>query len=291
MDQQLKYLSYKSTGSLVIPRMIKISGKAICFLLVLGLFLCSCSPSTYKPLFKSNYDKVGDTLTYVHVVNSKSPMSDVYRIQRYDMLSVRSIGVAQIEAGGGGNQGGQQTAQNSTGQDGFRVEEDGNVALPVIGNVYVLNLTRKEATEKIQELYKKNYFNNSPNTIIDVSVIAPKVTILGEVGIQGTYVLSNENTSLVELLGMAGGLNVEADPKNLKIIRGDKSNPEIIYVNLQRLQSLGNSKVILQNKDVIYVDSDKKISKYEKSQSGFGIFQSVFVLISTGLLIFTTFFK
>jgi polysaccharide export outer membrane protein len=256
----------------------------ICF----GLF--SCNPGTYRPLFKSKYDRISDTLRYVGVVNSKSPSSDTYRIQAYDILSIRTIKIDQIESGGN-SQSTQQSSQNSSDQDGFRVEDDGNVNLPVVGKVTVLNLTRKEATEKIQQLYKQAYFNNSTNSIIDVSVMAPKVTVLGEVGQQGLYVLNNEHTSLVEILGLAGGMTSKADSKNLKIIRGDKSNPEIIYVNLENLQSLANSKLFLQNKDVIYVSTDKRFGKYEKSQSGFGIFQSVFVLISTSLLIFTTFFK
>ncbi len=127
--------------------------------------------------------------------------------------------------------------------------------------------------------------------LIDVSLIAPKITILGEVQRQGSYPLNRENVSLIEIIGLAGGLTEKANPKNLKIIRGDKADPETIYVNLENIQVLTNPKIRLQNNDIIYVDSDQRIAKYEKSQSGFGIFQSVVLVISTGLLIFTSFFK
>jgi polysaccharide export outer membrane protein len=267
--------------------MNKFSERTTILLAVVCFVLYSCSPASYRPLFKTRSDRVSDTLQYVHVVNPKSPGSDVYRIQSYDVLSVRNIKIEQIESGSGGSQS-SQSAQQGSGTEGFRVEVDGNVNLPIIGQVYVKGLTRKEATDKIQGMYKMSYLKDP---VIDVSVIAPKVTILGEVQSQGTYILQRENVSLVEIIGNAGGLTQRADPKTLKIIRGEKSNPEIIYVNLGKIESLASPKMVLQNNDVIYVEADKKYNKYEKSQSGFGIFQSVFVIISTGLLVFTTFFK
>ncbi len=263
--------------------MIKTNLLIFALFLVVGFGMTSCNPGTYKPLFKWKNDVITDTLRYTKVVNSHAPASDVYRIQVDDILSVRNTLIEQID-GGGGSQGG----QSGGGSQGFHVEADGNILLPKIGLVHVQGLTRKEATDLIQGKYRDKQL---VDPVIDVSVLNPRVTVLGEVSNPGVYFLDRENVSLVEILGQAGGFSPKSEPSSLKIIRGDKADPEVIYVNLRNLSSLAQPKITLQNHDVIYVEPDKRLAAYEKSQTFFSIFQSVLVVLSTGLLVYTTFFK
>jgi polysaccharide export outer membrane protein len=260
------------------------------FLLIVSLLslLYSCSPPALKPLFRSADDKISDTLRTVRQINGNAGAYTPYRIQPEDRLNIRNSTYEQIAEGGNESGGGSVSGRGSS-SAGFRVEADGFVNLPAIGRVNVLGLTRKEATDKISRLYKDSLLTDK--SVIDVSVLDPRVTILGEVANQGTYYLDRENVSAVEILGMAGGLTQHGDPRSMKIVRGDKANPEVIYVNLQSMQSLAAQSITVQNKDIIYIGSDKRFRDYEKKQSSFSVFQSLLLLVSTGLVIYTSVFK
>jgi polysaccharide export outer membrane protein len=260
------------------------------FLLIVSLlsFFYSCSPPALKPLFRSADDRISDTLQTVRQVNGNPDLYAAYRIQPEDRLSIRNATYKLIAEGGNESAGGSISGRSSS-SAGFRVEADGFVSLPVIGRVNVLGLTRKEATDKIAQLYKDSLLTDQ--SVIEVSVLDPRVTILGEVANQGTYYLDRENVSAVEILGMAGGLTQHGDPRSMKIVRGNKANPQVIYVNLQNMQSLASQNVTVQNKDIIYIGPDKRFREYEKKQSSFSVFQSLLLLVSTGLVIYTTVFK
>jgi polysaccharide biosynthesis/export protein len=137
-----------------------------------------------------------------------------------------------------------------TEEKSFLVADDGTVTLPIIGRVELKGLTRQEAARKLEEQYSK-YIKNP---IIDVSIINLSVSVLGEVRNPGTYMLDRENTNLVELLAMAGGVTDNGRLKRLRIIRGDLKAPEVIYIDLRQLNSLQSDKLIIHDKDIVYVE-------------------------------------
>ena len=235
----------------------------------------SCSTRYQNALFTSKSDLNTDTITTVHVVNSKNQVYDYYRIKPNDMLAIRNLQDISFISSGAESKG-------SSGITTFRVENDGGVILPVIGKVSVEGLSRLEASNKIQSLYKQNLLKDP---IIELTVVNLKVTLLGEFNGKGNFLLEKENTSLIDIIGMAGGLSPRANPKSLKIIRGDRSNPEIIYVNLTNINSLANPKLILQNNDILYIEPLAVYNISERFQRISTLLQPVLFLMSTAILI------
>ncbi|RZJ79264.1 MAG: hypothetical protein EOO47_11330 [Flavobacterium sp.] len=123
--------------------------------------------------------------------------------------------------------------------------------------------------------------------IIDLSVVNLKVTLLGEFSKQGNFLLERENTTLIDIIGEAGGITKTADPKSLKIIRGDRSNPELIYVNLSDINSLASKKLTLQNNDIIILQQTRAAEKAEKIQNYNNIIQPVMIVFNLAILVFT----
>jgi len=235
---------------------------------------CSCSKQYHNALFKSDLPINVDTIKTVHVINDKGASNEKYRIKANDALSIRNIQddsflSATFESKGG--------AANI-----FRVEDDGMVILPVINAVSVVGLTRKEASDKIQALYKKNLLKDP---LIELTVLNLKVTLFGEFGSQGNFLLEKENTSLIDIIGLAGGITPRANPKTLKIIRGDRSNPEIIYVNLRNINSLASPKLILQNNDILYIEPLPIYNTSERLQSVSIVLQPLVLIVSTALIL------
>jgi polysaccharide export outer membrane protein len=210
----------------------------------------------------------------VHVVNDKGSSNEKYKIKINDVLSIRNIQDENFLS--------TISEAKTTGSNIFRVEDNGTAILPVIGAVAVLDLTRQEASDKIQSLYKKQLLKNP---IIELTILNLKVTLLGEFSMQGNFLLERENTTLIDVIGMAGGISSKANPKTLKIIRGDRANPEIIYVNLRNINSLANPKLILQNNDIIYLEPLSIYNTSERLQSASIVLQPLLLLISSTLVV------
>lgn len=246
------------------------------------LLLSACSARKEKTLFNASTDIVTDTIKQVYVVNDQGLGDLYYKIKVNDILAVRNV---QNKEFGSTNSIAATASSGSTSNViAYPVDNDGKVNLPAIGKIAVAGLTRKEVTAKLQAIYEEKQL---VDPIIEVSIVNVKVTLLGEFMKQGNFLLERDNTTLIDILGEAGGITKTADPKTLKIIRGDRSNPEIIYVNLNDINSLASKKLILQNNDIIVLQPTKSSVLGEKLQSFNNIIQPLLVVINLGVLIFT----
>ncbi|WP_207422800.1 polysaccharide biosynthesis/export family protein [Desertivirga brevis] len=246
------------------------------------LLLFSSCASRYKhALFTAPSDVVTDTLRTVYVANNKGPEDVYYKIKPDDQLSIRNLQNvefgAQAISSNGGSAGGQSAISS------FTVEYDGSVTLPVIGKVNVGGLTRREATKKLQDLFSKTLLKDP---IIELNIVNLKVTLLGEFNRQGNYLIEKDNTSFTEILGQAGGFSERAETKKIKIIRGDKKNPEIIYVNLKSLNSLADPKLTLQNNDILYAEPRKVYSSSEGLQNAMLFIQPVLIILNSAVILY-----
>ncbi|QTE36697.1 polysaccharide biosynthesis/export family protein [Mucilaginibacter gossypii] len=251
---------------------------SICLIIGILFLLTSCSSKQYQYLFDQKYNAT-DTA-------SKGSDATVgpYRIKAQDILQIRNLQsikyiVDEAPATNAGGSGGGGTAGQT-----FQVEDDGTVALPVIGHVKVAGLTRPEAAKQIEELYRTNLLKDP---IIELKIVNLKVTILGEIKGQGNYTLTKDRTTLVEMIGEAGGLTDKANEANVKIIRGDQKNPQVTEINLRDIQSINDPRAILQSGDVIYIAQNKRAVRNDKLQNLSVITQPVLLLLNTALIIFT----
>ncbi|PWK79851.1 polysaccharide export outer membrane protein [Mucilaginibacter oryzae] len=253
------------------------------FFLIISVFfiLTSCSSKPYQYLFEQKMP-VTDTAS-----KNTGAATVSYRIKPQDILQIKNLqnvkyivdetpGSATGTTAGGG-------AANTPGQT-FQVDDDGTVALPVIGHVKVAGLTRSEAAKQIEDLYRKSLLKDP---IIQLKIVNLKVTLLGEVKGQGNYALTKDRTTLVEMIGEAGGLTEKANESNIKIIRGDQLNPQVTEINLRDLQSINDPRAILQNGDVIYIAQNKRAVRNDKLQNLSVLAQPVLLLLNTALIIFT----
>ncbi|KRT15821.1 hypothetical protein ASU31_12615 [Pedobacter ginsenosidimutans] len=251
-----------------------------------SIILFSCSVRKQHSLFNAPSDIVTDTIKQVYVVNDQGISDAYYKIKISDQLAIRNVQNPEFGATASGSSSTLSNTTSGTSQNilSYPVEPDGMVNLPAIGKVEVVGLTRREATIKIQDSYKQKLLKDP---IIELTIVNLKVTLLGEFGKQGNFLLEKDNTSLIEIIGEASGITKTADPKTLKIIRGDRSHPEIIYVNLTDINSLASKKLILQNNDIIVLQPTKGSALSEKLQSFNNIVQPLLVVVNLAVLIFT----
>lgn len=256
--------------------------RLIPLVIISSFLLTSCAVRKQHTLFNSPTDVLTDTIKQVYVVNDQGISDAYYKIKINDQLAIRNV--QNFEFGANNGTGGTGSGGVSASVLSFQVETDGFVTLPAIGKVEVAGLTRREAAIKIQDIYKQKLLKDP---IIELTIINLKVTLLGEFNKQGNFLLERDNTTLIDIIGEAGGINKTADPKTLKIIRGDRTHPEIIYVNLNDINSLASKKLIMQNNDIVVLQQSKGQALSEKLQSVNNIIQPLLVLVNLAVLIYT----
>jgi len=245
------------------------------------LFCTSCSDKQYQTLFleqKSLSDTTARQTDYKKIE---------YRIKSQDILQVRNLQDIKYIANEAVTGSNGISNSPSQGQE-FQVQDDGTVALPVLGHIQVVGLTRAEAQKLIEDQYRKTLLKDP---IIDLKIINLKVTVLGEIKNQGNYVLTKDRTTLIEVIGQAGGLSDKANEKDIKIIRGTEQNPKVIDVDLGSLGAINDPKTILQSGDIVYVSQNKRGARADNLQNFSTVFQPVLLLFNTALIIFTLIHK
>ncbi|MHB8206964.1 polysaccharide biosynthesis/export family protein [Mucilaginibacter sp.] len=246
----------------------------LCLVIVIIFTCSSCGKQQYQALFQqknaNENEKYADTVSDYHI-----KPQDLLLIRNLQDIKyiINQVSDNQAASGGGGGQG--QT---------FEVKADGTVTLPAIGTIAVGGLTRVQAKKLIEDLYRKVLLKDP---IIDLKITNLKVTIFGETKGQGNFPLVKDRTTLVEILGDAGGITENADETNIKIIRGTEKNPKVTRIDLSQISAVNDPRAIVQNGDIIYVSKNKRAIRNDKVQNFSAIYQPAVLLMNTLLLIFT----
>ena len=134
--------------------------------------------------------------------------------------------------------------------DGYKVDANGDINFPLIGNIKVADLTTKQAAIKIQELLSKSIID----PIAKVSVLNYNITILGEVQNPGTFKLFDPKITIIQALGLAGDITIYGKKKNIKVIREINGNSVSTEVDLTNSNFISSDFYYLRKNDVVYVE-------------------------------------
>jgi len=143
-----------------------------------------------------------------------------------------------------------------------RVNAQGTVTLPLIGDVRVAGLTVSEAQGRIERALVDGRFMRAPQVNITVEEYAAReVSILGQVRNPGKYALPVESTlTVVELVTRAGGFTDIGKGTEVRVTRigpdGQETNFTIDVESV--IRGRGKSRVednsmLLEAGDIVYV--------------------------------------
>ena len=121
-----------------------------------------------------------------------------------------------------------------------KLDRDGTVVLPLIGEVRIGGLTVKEAREVIERLYEKDYLVNPQVTLTYTSQSAKSqgtFSVLGHVSSPGVFPLPKGKQSITirEALATAGGMTRYASTSKVKVRRQIGKDVKIFEVNLKKM--------------------------------------------------------
>ena len=157
-------------------------------------------------------------------------------------------------------------------QPNYLVDLNGMAKFPMIGELKLTGLTLRQAEEIIQEEYLK-YFKE-PFTILTYA--NKRVIVLGAPGGQ-VIPLVNQNISLVEVLGLAKGLDNFSKAQNIRVLRKEK----VFLVDLSTIEGYKNSNMLIEPGDIVYVEPVRRpVSEAFKDYAGIiGLAVSIYTLI------------
>jgi len=232
----------------------------------LSLFTFSCTPYKGVPYFQDlkrdsiqaekimNYTPLtiqpGDLLALN--VNSLNHEAD----QQFNYNLERPSGINSVTG----------LTDNGTSSEGtvfgYLVDEEGNINLPIIGEVKVSGLSTKQVSVDLQT----RLATVLSNPIVNVRLVNFSVSILGDVKTPGVFTIANEKTTVTEAIALAGDLNTTGI-RNILLIREVDGIRKYIPIDLKSKNFMNSPYYYLENKDVIYVQPNK--DKVSGSDSAF----------------------
>ena len=137
----------------------------------------------------------------------------------------------------------------------YLVDNEGNINFPVLGELKLGGLTKREAEQLIIDKLKP-YMKETP--IVTVRMVNYKISVIGEVTRPGTFTISNEKVNLLEALAMAGDMTVYDLRDNVKLIREDANGKQqIVTLDLNKAETILSPYYWLQQNDIVYVTPNK----------------------------------
>jgi polysaccharide export outer membrane protein len=133
---------------------------------------------------------------------------------------------------------------------GYLIDRNGEVNLPVIGRVNLVNLFREEAVLLIEEKLKI-YLKNP---VVQLQILNYKITVLGEVSSPGTFRIPNERITILEAIGLAGDLKISGLRRNILVVREENGLRKEYRVDLTSKKVFNSPVYYLHQNDVVYVE-------------------------------------
>ncbi|HQW97227.1 MAG TPA: polysaccharide biosynthesis/export family protein [Saprospiraceae bacterium] len=219
----------------------------ILFLLAFPLYFISCKPVQQLP----NYlDKVNDSTSKGDV---KIPE---LRIQKDDQLSIQIFSISNLPERSDIPYN-QPSAGAGQPVPGYLVDLSGNIEHHRLGVIHVEGLTKQQlAVEVRKRLTEPVELLRDPTVI--VRFLNFKVTVLGQVSNQGILSVPGEKLTIIEAIGLAGGITDFGKKNNVRILREVNGKRETGVIDLSSKDLFDSPYYYLAQNDVLIVDETKQ---------------------------------
>lgn len=158
-------------------------------------------------------------------------------------------GAFRVEADGGITVGDNVSAVR---EKGYRVDKNGNIDFPILGQLHVEGLTLSAVKELIRnKIIAGNYIKDP---LVSIEILNFRYTVLGAVGSNGTYSVDGDRVTLLEAIAKAGDLTSRARVDRVAVIRENNGTREMYMHDLRSKDIFESPCFYLQQNDIVYVE-------------------------------------
>ena len=174
---------------------------------------------------------------------------------------------------------GNALSQNQTSTSGptYMVDSQGNIEFPVIGKIN----TENKSTEELRDILKKEISKYVLNPQVSVKNTNYKITVLGEVNRPGTYNIPEAQTTVLEVLGLAGDLTIYGNREDILVLRNIDGTMTKERIDLTKADFINSPYFNLKQNDVIVVSPNETKQKTSRLDPNAGIYISVASIVVT----------
>ena len=247
---------------------------------ILALLAASACVSNEKIIYLQNQE--GNTpIEEGELISYEIPE---YRLQYNDIIDVNIQTVDDMIQNGFNNKamtgmsGQMGNVATQTGGDiyymtGYTVDNNGNIRLPIVGDVNVKDKTLEEARVSIEEKLRVYV---TTELYVKVKLGGIRYSALGEFRRPGKFVVLQDRMTIFEAIANAGDLTPVSKRDEVLLIRQYPEGTKLHRLNLNDRQLIGSEFYFIQPNDQIYVEP----MKVREVGAGENAAQSIALVIS-----------
>lgn len=166
----------------------------------------------------------------------------------------------------------------------YSIDVNGNIRMPILGEINVLGYTTKEVRAKIEEKFA-NYFMKEDSYFVSVKLDGIKYTIMGEINSPGPKVVYQNQLSILDAITFSGDIPITGDKKNVEVIRLSPNGNKKLTIDLTSINALNSEIFFIQNNDYINIKALRQKSLTEGLGSITGIVSLISLLTTLALIL------
>lgn len=210
------------------------------------------------------YDKLSDSL---RGQDYKLAPNDIITVKIFSNDGFKIIDLANVN-------------QNYQYEINYVLDRNGLVKLPLVGNVPLAGLTIRESETYLEQVYDTFYVK----PFVSMKVINRRVIVFpGKGGKAQVVSLTNNNTTVIEVLALTGGIAEDGKAYKVKLIRNeDNKKPQVFLMDLSEIDGLKAGNTVVMANDIVYVEP-----RYRFAKTLVGEITPLLTLLTSTLLLYT----
>jgi polysaccharide export outer membrane protein len=186
-----------------------------------------------------DFAKINDSLTRE---NYRISSTDAIMIRLFSNDGFKLVDISS-SAGTGGNSLGPSIEET--------VDKEGMLKVPLLGKVKLIGLTLREAQAMLEKLYEDYY----KRPYVQLKIVNKRVIVFpGAAGTAQVVPILNNNMTVFEALGYAGGIQEDGKAYRVKLIRTVNNKPTVYLLDLSTIDGIAAGNITVLANDILYVE-------------------------------------
>ncbi|MEX2566832.1 MAG: polysaccharide biosynthesis/export family protein [Cyclobacteriaceae bacterium] len=179
----------------------------------------------------------------INVKTTSEELNEIFGIASSDQA-------ARMNMGMGAQNGGDVFFIN-----GYTLDENGEVELPLLGEIKLLGLTTKQAQKLVEE--KLTAYVNEEDFFVRVRLGGIRFSALGEFNRNGNYTILQNRISIFQAIAHAGDMTTTAKRNEVVLVRQYPNGTRSFRVNLNDQRIIESEFYFIRPNDMIYAEPMK----------------------------------